>query len=234
MGQDRRQPQAEEGPSAPLWMVTFSDCMNLLLTFFVLLVTFSSFDTDVLTDLGAVFRRIFPSLIDVQKEMPKDASLPTTLIMPVEAHEKGSEKPTLTRGPDDNLLKEETQPSEFHNRKVFQVSSKSIFLGRGTAISPAGKNILVTMASFLKEVPSRIVISETGPDNQGDEQIGLRRAWAVVEYLTAKQGLDKKWFSISAASFLPKEGIENGQADNTKSDSEHTLEIVLLERSIYN
>jgi len=233
MGQDRRQSQPEEGPSAPLWMVTFSDCMNLLLTFFVLLVTFSSFDTEVLTNLGAVFRKIFPSIIDVQKEMPEDASLPTSLIIPVEAHEKGSEKPTLTRGPEDNL-KEETQPTEFHNRKVFLVPSKGIFLGRGTTISPAGKNILATMASFLREVPSRIVISETGLDNEDDEQLGLRRAWAVVEYLTAKQGLDKKWFSISAASFLPKEGIENGQADDTKSESERTLEIVLLERSIYN
>ena len=233
MGQDRKQPQDEEGPSAPLWMVTFSDCMNLLLTFFVLLVTFSSFDTEVLTNLGVVFRKIFPSLIDVQKEMPKDASLPTTLIMPVEVHEKGSEKPTLTKGPENNL-KEETQPDEFHNRKVFQVPSRSIFLGRGTAISPTGKNTLATMASFLREVPSRIVISENSSDDQSNEQIGLRRAWAVVEYLTAKQGLDKKWFSISATSFLPKEDIGNGQANDRESDSEHTLEIVLLERSIYN
>jgi len=232
MGQDRRQPE-EEGPSAPTWMITFSDCMNLLLTFFVLLVTFSSFDTEVLTNLGTVFRRIFPGLISVQKEMPKDASLPTTLIMPVEAHEKGSEKPTLTRGPEDNL-KEESQPTEFRSRKVFLVPSKNIFLGRGTAISSAGKNILAIMASFLKEVPSRVVISETGSDNKDDEQLGLRRAWAVIEYLTAKQNLDKKWFSMSAASFLPKGGLENGRATDTKSESERTLEIVLLERSIYN
>ena len=35
----------EEAPGgAPKWMVTFSDCMTLLLTFFVLLLSFSSFD----------------------------------------------------------------------------------------------------------------------------------------------------------------------------------------------
>jgi len=232
MGQDRRQPE-EEGPSAPIWMVTFSDCMNLLLTFFVLLVTFSSFDTGVLTNLGTVFRRIFPSFIGVQKEMPKDTFLPPILIVPLDAHEKGSEKPTLTRGPEDNL-KVESQPTDFRGRKIFLLPSKDIFLGRGTAISSTGKNILATMALFLKEVPSRVVISEVGSDNQDDEQLGLRRAWAVIEYLAAKKNLDKKWFSMSAASFLPKEGLENGQATATKSESERTLEIVLLERSIYN
>jgi len=233
MGQDRRQPEEEEGPSAPTWMITFSDCMNLLLTFFVLLVTFSSFDTGVLTNLGTVFRRIFPSFIGQKNEIPKDAFFPTTLIVPVEAHEKGSEKPTLTRGPEDNL-KVESQPTDFRSRKIFLLPSKNIFLGRGTAISSAGKNILATMALFLKEVPSRIVIIENCLGDQANEQLALQRAWTVVEYLTTKQGLDKKRLSISAASILPKDSLENNRATDTKSESERTLEIVLLERSIYN
>jgi len=53
-------------------------------------------------------------------------------------------------------------------------------------------------------------------------QLGLLRAWAVMEYLTAKQGLEKNWFSISATSTLAKQ------------KAERELEIVLLERSIYN
>ena len=232
MGQDRRQPPAEEGPSAPLWMVTFSDCMNLLLTFFVLLVTFSSFDTDVLTNLGLTFRNALPGIFE-QKEtsLDKDDLSPTTQLSAVDTHKKGSEKPTLTKGPEDSL-KEETQLTDFRSRKIFLVPSKTIFLGRGMVISPAGKNILATMASFLKEVPSRVVISETVADSQDDKQLGLQRAWAVTEYLTTKQGLDKGQFSITASTL--QENLKGIEPANSGVKTERMLEVVLLERSIYN
>ncbi|MEZ4766111.1 MAG: flagellar motor protein MotB [Calditrichia bacterium] len=39
----KKQKKQEEAPAgAPLWIVTFSDLMSLLLTFFVLLLSFSS------------------------------------------------------------------------------------------------------------------------------------------------------------------------------------------------
>jgi len=224
MGHERKQRQDEAGPSAPIWMVTFSDCMNLLLTFFVLLVTFSSFDTNVLTNLGSVFRRILPgiSFTPGVGEMDKSAFLPTTQLVSVEAHAEGSEKPTLTGGPQDNL-EQETEPADFRGRKVFLIDSEDIFWGKGTAISSDGKKMLATVALFLKEVPNRVVISEHTLDNQSGDQLGLQRAWAVTEYLTARCDLDKKRFSISAATTLA----------NLEFSNERTLEIILLERSIY-
>ncbi|MHC4104970.1 MAG: flagellar motor protein MotB, partial [Planctomycetota bacterium] len=44
MAREKKQVVEDEAPGAPEWMVTFSDCMTLLLTFFVLLLSFSSFD----------------------------------------------------------------------------------------------------------------------------------------------------------------------------------------------
>ena len=37
-------------PSCPAWMVTFGDAISLLLTFFVLILSFSNISTDVMTD----------------------------------------------------------------------------------------------------------------------------------------------------------------------------------------
>jgi len=232
MGYERKQRQDEAGPSAPIWMVTFSDCMNLLLTFFVLLVTFSSFDTQVLASWGAAFRQILPGLSFTpgKAEIDKSAFLPTTQIMPVEAHAKGSEKPTLAGGPQDNLH-QETQPADFRTRKVFLINSEDIFWGRGSVISFQGREVLAAMALFLKQVPSRVVISENGPADQSNDQFGLHRAWAVREYFVEKQHLNKNRFSISAASTIPKEGFESVQLE---AAPERMLEIVLLERSIYN
>jgi chemotaxis protein MotB len=244
MAHKRKRPAPEEGPGAPLWMVTFSDCMNLLLTFFVLLVTFSSFDTEVLTDLGFVFRRIFPgiSFKPTSAELDKSAVLSSTQLTAVEAHAEGSEKPTLTKGPEDGV-KPETQTADFHTRKAFCADSKAIFWGKGTAISSDGGETLETLALFLKAVPSRVVISEHSLDDPKSDPLGLDRAWAVIEYLTAKQGLDRKRFNISAASTLSDTSSKNiglpsfslsREKAGAKIKNERMLEIVLLKRSVYN
>ena len=229
MGQKRK--QAEEGMGAPLWMVTFSDCMNLLLTFFVLLVTFTSFDTKVLNKMQSVFKQNFPVLSDRKEQKPKDAIVPTTLLVSVKRHERGSETPTLTNGPENNTIKE-TPHNELRNGKVFLIPSKNIFLGKGTVISPQGKNFFSTMSLFLKEVSGRIVISEHGSDTE-NKSLGFDRAWATIDYLTKNLKLDKNLFSISAVSMQPGKNVNNSASD-IENESERTLEIVLLERSIYN
>jgi hypothetical protein len=233
MGSTKRQVETDEPAGAPQWMVTFSDCMTLLLCFFVLLLSFSSFDEDVFPKLAMAFSKaLYAENTPLEKD--KGAFLPTSQFVAIEYFDEGSEKPTLAKGGDEGL-KEETEPADFHSRKVFLIPSRKVFWGKGTAISSEGRNTLATMASFLKEVPSRIFISENGTgDDEDDEQFGLLRAWAVMKYLTTKQGLDKNWFSLSAASTLIREGFESGKPGHPRAEAERGLEIVLLERSIYN
>ncbi len=40
----KKEVEEDEGPTCPFWMLTFGDAMSLLLTFFVMLVSFTSFD----------------------------------------------------------------------------------------------------------------------------------------------------------------------------------------------
>ena len=237
MGRETNQAEPEDVQGAPEWMVTFSDCMTLLLTFFVLLLSFSSFDEKDCEKLKIIFCKALPSVSRTTKKV-RDAFLPSPeQIVATEDLDEGSEKPTLASGRKENL-KEDTEPVDFSRRKVFLISSNRIFWGRGAAISFQGRKTLSTIASFLKEVPSRIVISENGPgddrDDQRSEQFGLPRAWAVMEYLTTGHGLDKKRFSISATSTIIQESFENGEPDRPRPETERMLEIVLLERSIYN
>jgi len=223
----RKQPEPDEPAGAPDWMVTFSDCMTLLLTFFVLLLSFSSFDDKALVDLKVIFAEQFS--LSPQRSREQEAFTPAELIQYNDIINKGSEKPTLERGGEDNLRKE-TEPENFRGWKVFLVSSGKIFWGKGTTISFQGRKTLTAMASFLKEVPNRIVISENRQgDTMSGEHFGLQRAWAVMEYLTIEQALDRRQFSISAASTVAQVNSEES-TDN----AERTLEIVLLERSIHN
>ncbi len=230
MGRKRKQTVPEQEAGAPEWMVTFSDCMTLLLTFFVLLLSFSSFDDKTLSRLQKTFTEEFSSIGFDRRD--KSALTDTNLIQYDDNLDKGSEKPTLTKAEEDKLLKE-TESKNFHEHKVFLSPSEAIFWGNGKVISFQGRRALSVMASFLKEVPGKVVISENGQGDEKDsEYLGLQRAWAIIEYLTKKQGLDKGQFSIAAGTL--QKSHNNDIEDNSQAKATRMLEIVLLERSIYN
>jgi chemotaxis protein MotB len=233
MGREK-QSEADEPAGAPEWMVTFSDCMTLLLTFFVLFLSFSSFDNKAFHKLKIIFSNALPSVSPIPIK-PKDAFLSTRQIQKsIKEIDKGSEKPTLATGAEDGL-KEETEAVDFRSRKIFLIPSKKIFWGKGTAISSQGRDFLAATASFLKEAPNRVVISENRPaDDRDSKQLGLLRAWAVIKYLTTKQGISKGRFSVSAASTVNQESLKGAETGHINKKAQRQLEIVLLERSICN
>ncbi len=236
MAKWKKETPPEEAAGAPLWMVTFSDCMNLLLTFFVVLVTFSSFGDDPqdrLLNFMSSVRAVFGSPVPVSGKQDESAMLPTRQVIIPEQPEHGSERPTENRSPiaREGVLNENLQAADYRNHKVFLVPSEKLFLGRGTVLSPAGRYLLGVMAAFLKEVPGPVVLSENGPEQKPDQMNrGLSRALAVMEYFVSLQSLDRQRFSISADSAAPP---ENGDGSiQSYHREERMLEIVLLEGSV--
>ena len=225
MAREKKQIEEDEAPGAPEWMVTFSDCMTLLLTFFVLLLSFSSFDERVFRKLKMIFMQELPTVSD-QARKNRDSVVMSEQIQKTVDLLAGSEKPTLNRGLEDNLIKETRV--DFRSKKVFSVSSEEIFWGKGVLISPKGGRVLAKMAAFLEEVPSHVVVSESSSSTEEDDYLGLSRAWSVVEYLTSGGSLDKKWFSVSARNTLAQKVIQGGRAAESDINSGRTLEIVLL------
>ena len=226
MARERKEVIEEEDAGAPEWMVTFSDCMTLLLTFFVLLLSFSSFsDVSEYRKMTVSFADRFSSM----SESPADrrAMLASTLIDNTKKEiEEGSETPSAVDGADKEGGQERTDEQDFHEKKIFVVPSDRIYWGKGVVLSAQGRTILGDMASFIKEVPNRIVISEcdTGGLSSGDE-VGLQRAWSVLDYLK-RSGVKMDRLSISSVSTIMNEG-------ESPSEKKRTLQIVLLERNVY-
>jgi hypothetical protein len=62
----------------------------------------------------------------------------------------------------------------------------------------------------------------------------MTRAWAVIEYLTKKEGLDIDRFSISAGSTIGQTAFELFSLDEQENQPQRLIEIVLLQRSLCN
>ncbi len=227
MSKERRQGEAEdEGGGAPKWMVTYSDCMTLLLTFFVLLLTFSSFDDKIYRQFHDTLFEDLPRLY-LQARRSKDSFISTAQPLILVEIEEGSEKPTLEGKSKENVLMEK-EPKEFTERKVFYSDSEGIFWAEGASISADGRKTLALMGAFLRRVEGRVVVSENGfDDGERAEELGLARALAVVEYLIERVGLDESRFSISTASTMDS-------STRPRQKGKRALEIVILERSVYN
>lgn len=218
MARERPEVEEEDVGGAPEWMVTFSDCMTLLLTFFVLLLSFCGFDDNVFTGLSASFGKALPSIWPANKT-PQEAMWENEQIRNMERALRGTETRTDAAESSTNFMREK-KPLDFRNLKVFSVQSDKFFWGKGTAISGAGREVLDAFAIFLRSVPSRVVISENGPG--GNMQTGLARAWSVLEYMTKKKGIKKEMFSITTSNMMRQ-----------NNRTERMLDITLLDRSVY-
>lgn len=236
MGRPKKEAPPEEVAGAPLWMVTFSDCMNLLLTFFVLLVTFSEFGEEQqerIMNIGNAMRSVFGTPVEASGRQDEGSMVAHRQVVGKEQPEYGSETRTGNSPPraSNGALNEDLQATDYRNHKVFLIPSRKIFLGRGKALSPDGRYFLAVMAAFLKEAPGGIVISENGPQDQaGSEDASLSRALAVLEFLVSIQNLDRQKFCIAGESIAPPE--EANSSALTYHRGERMLEIVLLEGSV--
>jgi outer membrane protein OmpA-like peptidoglycan-associated protein len=213
-------PQEEESvEGAPLWIISFADMMSLLMAFFVMLSTFSSFGPAETAKLHKAVKATL--MADYYggwfQSQPRGALGPQSLAAGQLA--KGSEKPTLEEGPGSGLLVE-SRPEDFRTRKIFAVESKEVFWAAGVTLSAGGREYLDTLAAYVGNVPDRLVISENGPGD--DPELGLRRAIVVVKYL-ADRGIAQDRCSIGVAGMRPRD----------EAGAERTLEIVLLDESAY-
>ena len=218
MGRNRKKKPEEAPIGAPDWMVTFCDCMTLLLTFFVLLLSFSGFGEKTFQGIGASFADALPAIgltqLSEQEAFHQDRQ--ATLQDKV-SH--GSETRTLADTRSTNFMKEH-KPLDFRNLKVFTISSNKMFWGSGTALTKTGHEILDAFSIFLRAIPNRTIISENGPSPNNEN--GFERSWAILDYLINEKGLKKEAFSISASS-TSQQGSAN----------KRMVEITLLERSSY-
>ncbi|HOK94931.1 MAG TPA: flagellar motor protein MotB [Anaerohalosphaeraceae bacterium] len=226
MARDKQNADAAPEAGAPEWMVTFSDCMTLLLTFFVLLLSFSSFDNqdDYLKMTSSMAQQFS---FGQQSQTEKDSVVFIREQVPNYELDWGSEKKTLEEK-EKNRSRNTTSPADYLKYKKFVMPSSEAFWGKGMVLSVQGKQALYNLALFLKEFPNHLImVSESG--SSSDEltpNYGIQRAGTVIDYLTKEHGLDPRRFCLSAAGTM--DYAVPSDPETPSPVSERMLEIVML------
>jgi len=220
----KKEKKEDDGPKgAPEWMVTFSDCMTLLLTFFVLLLSFSTFGPDELTDLGRIFREAMPTTgmaSGVAKISNESTVWENIQFQNVEKLVEGTEARTDSDNKNDSYMIEK-KPLDYRNLKVFSIPSNKVFWGNGTVINRNAKEMLDSLAKYINRMPSRLVVSENGPG--ANQDIGFERALTIIKYISEKGGVEEDCIGISASSTVIKKRIQ----------TQRMVEITLLDGNVY-
>lgn len=220
-----RSRQEDQGCSQK-WLLSYGDCMTNLMTFFVLLVSFSSFDDKQFRKVSNSFTNAFPSLWVSKARSPKEAIVPprpTADELP-----RGSER-FVKDGDTAGNLKEQMAFADFENKKVFLIQSEQMFWGHGTMLTKAGSELLKDIGLLLAAVSNKVVVSEY-PVDPGRPSManGLSRAWAVANYMAGQRDIAMERFAVSDRGMIPIDELPM----HLKGGNARVLEIVILERSL--
>ena len=195
-------------PPLALWLVTFSDLVTLLLTFFVLLLTMSSMDNAILTkvtlhtaDLGLLDKR------GSGRVTAKERLIVDLMEKPWEVMDKKQRIKDLLF-PDD-ALPEEIEKSELdRNVKVLAKSDgvalvftdKLLFAPGSAELSPRGEFVMDRLVPMMMHTAAPINVAgytDAGEGVSDPYALSGDRALAVLAFLV-KAGVPNSRFSLSA------------------------------------
>jgi flagellar motor protein MotB len=198
MAKQDNSPPPEPGPPKDGWIISFSDCMMNLLCFFVLLVSFSSFDPEAQGRIQGAFTALSnPSLFNRRTD-PTDAVVPPQ-DRPFDPTPEGAEKPTDQAPQPIRKKHDEFVPNidAIHDQVTIRVPARRLFWGSGDVLTQQGRTNLRLIASYMKLLPVRAVV-QAGAPSGGPSDLGLRRAWAVVSCLNSQGQIPRDRLCINA------------------------------------
>lgn len=182
------------GGGGAAWLVTFSDLMTLLLTFFVLLLSMASMDTTVITRISAQTASLSPIPRSGPGRVPERIQMIVKVLKdPYNVLEKPNRLKDLLFPVD--ILPKEISHSELeknleilaHPEGVVIVLTEGLLFAKGThALNSAGKKLLDALTPVIQTVNADVNISghtdpgaETGADSY---ELSFMRAAGVLEH----------------------------------------------------
>jgi len=202
------------GHSVGLWYVSFADMITLLLAFFVMLSTFSSYDHDARTKFAGACYYVVTNTIFTARDVPHPSFAQVTSPV-VDFTKDGSEKPTELNDEEVmNLLRREVSPDDraFFEQKVLALPAKSLW-DRDGELRDEGVDLLARLGEYIRQDPCAVLIAYPPNGESGEAFIGAayraERAYAVLKHLAEVEQIPAKQLGMyqpTAAQSNPHTG----------------------------
>ncbi|MGL1931445.1 MAG: flagellar motor protein MotB [Desulfotalea sp.] len=208
---------------APAWMVTYSDLVTLLLTFFVLLLSMANMDPQKIvsasTSLKAAIGLAPPAPVDYT--VPVFPSMPITKFTPFQ-------KANTTKVHD--KIKNQIKALRINNDVeiintdgdtiILRIQDSVLFARNQTHVSPSAYMLLRTIADIIRPLPVLIKIEGHGDDVQGVEEIAnwdvsTARAVSVMRFFHRSNLLSLE--RLSAVGFADDKPIAPNNSPENKA-----------------
>lgn len=195
--EEHKCPECESGGGAPEWMVTYSDMVTLLLTFFILLVSMASMDRVKFSAAAASLKSAFgtntgsPSKSDFNLQtLP---SSPSTQIAPIQSSESAATQ--IQKRIETEIKKLKIQNSVELIQKdddtiILRLDEAVLFQPTQSEVSPEAYPLLRQIADIIRPIPMRLRIEGHTDDSiipkgtKDNWDLSIDRSVSVLRFFT--------------------------------------------------
>lgn len=179
--EEAKKEKKSESRGAPLWMVTYSDLVTLLLTFFVLLLSMASLDPVRFTKASSSLKDAFgihqnPAQVDftlpILPSPPKTEFMPINEKMTIELYRK-----IKTSLSSENLEEDIEMVQSESDKIILRVKDSLLFEPGQTKILPQAYPLIRYIADIIRPLPLNLRI-EGHTDSEQDAQSDLGK-WDI-------------------------------------------------------
>ena len=223
------------------WLATYSDCVTLLMTFFVLLYSMSTVDTEKVRAISEAFSVMSGKSADsiLQYDMYEGTqpvlggeSKVDELLGQSQDADKRTMYDTVKDYVDQNGLNAMIDVAKDENGVALQIRDNILFESGKAELKTESNEVLNKINELISTLPNSIVIeghTDNVPINNNDYRdnwdLSAARASNVLRYFTGTKGQDPTRFSVSGyGEYRPK--FENNTDENRAQNRRVNILIV--------
>lgn len=235
------QPKAKEKkgpPGAPAWMVTYSDLVTLLLTFFVLLLSMASLDPVRFTEASSSIKDAFgmhSSPQSVNFNIPILPSPPITKFTPIQDSMTTKVYERVKSMIELKQLNEEIDLVQKDSETIIlRVNDSVLFKSGQSQVPPTSYPLLRNIADIIRPLPMKLLIEGHTDDVKvsqnpiGNWDLSMSRAVSVMRFF--KQGELLALPRMSAVGYGPDKPLVANTNSRSRAQNRRVDFVLRLEK----
>jgi chemotaxis protein MotB len=198
--------KGDEAKGAPMWVVTYGDMMSLLMTFFVLLLSFSTISEEKISQARTSFNGalgLLPKFNAITQPVPNPQSLARRVPRSIERLARELRRQLQIMGKDSEIDIEYDQEGGLK----INLPGHVLFDTARAELRPEASDVLSALASLLVDIPDKYIEVRGHTDSRplssnrlfkDNYDLAYHRAKNVMLYLSREGAIPEREFEVVA------------------------------------